>query len=67
MEILVSIIDGIAKCIGNITWAYCICYTLGIITKTVLVVNGDADPDELTDWTELGSFFRRKKNKSDIL
>lgn len=67
MEFLIGIIESLAQAIGHIAWASAACYIVGIVSKTILVINMDAEPEELKDWTEIGSFFRRKKNKNNIL
>ena len=50
MEIIAAALEGLGNAIGAIAWATGLTYIVGFITKTYLIINQDATPEELKDW-----------------
>lgn len=66
MEIIATALEVFGRAVSAIAWSICLIYIVGIITKTVLIMNADADPEELKDWLNFG-FFNGRKNGSGKL
>lgn len=60
MELLTAALEGFGNAIGAIAWATGLTYIVGFITKTWLITNGDAKPEELKGWFD----FYKRKNKN---
>lgn len=57
MEIIAAAIEAIGKTIAAVAWSTGLVYIVGIGTKTWLITNGDARPEELKDWF---NFFKKR-------
>lgn len=57
MEIIAAAIEAAGRAIAAVAWSTGLVYIVGIGTKTWLITNGDARPEELKDWF---NFFKKR-------
>ena len=57
MEIIAAGLEAVGRAIAAVAWSTGLVYIVGIGTKTWLITNGDAKPEELKDWF---NFFKKK-------
>lgn len=60
MEIVAAGLEAVGRAIAAVAWSTGLVYIVGIGTKTWLITNGDAKPEELKDWFN----FYKRKNKN---
>lgn len=60
MEIIAAGLEAVGRAIAAVAWSTGLVYIVGIGTKTWLITNGDARPEELKDWFN----FYKRKNKN---
>ena len=65
MEALVVTIAAIGKIVSSVVWSIAAVYIVGLITKTFLIFNGDADAKDLDSWMDFLP-FRKKEKKNTI-
>lgn len=57
MEIVAAGLEAIGRAIAAVAWSTGLVYIVGLGTKTWLITNKDATPEELKDWF---NFFKKK-------
>jgi hypothetical protein len=63
MEIIGEGLIAVGHAVGAFAWATALVYIAGIVSKTILVMNGDAKPDELKSWTDFQIWKKRDNNR----
>lgn len=63
MEIIGEGLIAIGQAISAFAWATALVYIAGIVSKTILVMNGNAKPEDLKSWTDL-QIWKKKDNNN---
>ena len=63
MEIIGEGLIAVSRAVGAFAWATALIYIAGIVSKTILVMNGNAKPDELKSWTDFQIWKKKDNNK----
>ena len=62
MEIIGEGLIAVGHAIGAFAWATASVYIAGIVSKTIIVMDGRAKPEELKDWTNFQIWKRKNGN-----
>lgn len=52
----------LAKGIIAIAHSFAAIYITGFVCKTILIIEGDVEPEELKDWFKIFEFRKKEKN-----
>ena len=63
MEIIGEGLIAIGRAVGAFAWATALVYIVGIVSKTILIMNMDAEPEELKDWMNFQIWKKKDNNK----
>ena len=62
MEIIASAIEAVGNVIGHCVVGWTLVNIIEIIAKTILIMEGNIEPEKLKDWTEI-RIWKDKKDK----